>query len=61
MSRDSVVDEVREARDAYAKQFGYDLRAISQDLKEKERKSGRERVALPPRLTTQIRSAVSSS
>ncbi len=38
---DPIVEEVRKARDAYAKRFNYDLDAIYRDLKEKERKSGR--------------------
>jgi hypothetical protein len=47
MARDAIVDEVRAARDAYAKRFGYDLAAIVRDLKEQERKSGRKVVRLP--------------
>jgi len=35
--RDPIVEEVRRARDAYAKQFNYDLDAIYRDLKAKER------------------------
>ena len=49
MSRDSIVDEVRAAREAYASQFNFDLRAISRDLREKARISGRTIVSLPPR------------
>ena len=49
MAIDSIVAEVRQAREAYAKQFGYDLQAIHRDLKEKERASGRQVVSLPPR------------
>jgi hypothetical protein len=37
MDVDSVVQEVREIREAYAKLFEYDLRAIHLDLKERER------------------------
>jgi hypothetical protein len=39
---DPIVEEVRNARDAYAARFNYDLRAIFRDLKEQERKSGRK-------------------
>jgi hypothetical protein len=46
---DSVVREVREIREAYAKQFGYDLEAIHRDLKAQEQASGRKVVSLPPR------------
>jgi hypothetical protein len=46
---DSIVQEVREIRDAYAKQFGYDLKAICRDLKAQEQASGRKIVSFPPR------------
>ena len=46
---DSVVQEVREIREAYARQFGYDLDAIHRDLKAKEQASGRQVVSFPPR------------
>jgi hypothetical protein len=46
---DSIVREVREIREAYAKQFGYDLGAIHRDLKAQEQASGRKVVSLPPR------------
>ena len=46
---DSVVQEVREIREAYARQFGYDLKAIYRDLKAKEQASGRKIVSFPPR------------
>jgi hypothetical protein len=44
---DPIVEEVRKARDAYAKRFNYDLDAIYRDLKEKERQSGRVVVPCP--------------
>jgi hypothetical protein len=49
MDVDSVVQEVREIREAYAKLFEYDLRAIHLDLKERERASARKVVSFPPR------------
>ena len=48
MWKDPVVEEVRTIRDAYAKQFNYNLEAIYRDLKEQEAKSGWEVVSLPP-------------
>jgi hypothetical protein len=45
----SVVEDVRRIRKAYAKQFGYDLKAIYRDLKTKEQASGRQLVSFPPR------------
>lgn len=41
MTRDSVVDEVRAAREAYAARFGFDLAAIGRDLQARERAGGR--------------------
>jgi hypothetical protein len=46
---DDVMLEVRKIREAYAKQFAYDLQAIHRDLKEQEQASGRRIVSLPPR------------
>jgi hypothetical protein len=44
---DEIVEEVRRAREAYAKQFNYDLRAIFADIKKQQADSGREFVSLP--------------
>jgi hypothetical protein len=46
---DDIVVEVRKAREAYAKEFGYDLQAIHRDLKAQEQASDRRIVSLPPR------------
>ncbi len=37
---DPIVDEVRRIRDAHAAQFNYDLDAIFQDIKKREKESG---------------------
>jgi hypothetical protein len=37
---DPIVDEVRRVRDAHAARFAYDLDAIFQDIKNREKKSG---------------------
>jgi hypothetical protein len=42
---DPIVEEVRKARQAYAARFNYDLRAIYQDLKKQEKRSGRKVVS----------------
>lgn len=47
--KDPVVEEVRHWRDEYAAQFNYDLAAICRHLREKQKESGIEVVALPPR------------
>jgi hypothetical protein len=49
MQPDPIVEEVRAAREAYARRFGFDLRAICRDLRDQERRSDRELVSLPPR------------
>jgi hypothetical protein len=49
MEIDSVLQEVREIREAYAKQFDYDLQAIHRDLKQQEQTGGRKVVSFPPR------------
>jgi hypothetical protein len=45
MPRDSVVDEVRRARDQHAARFNYDLCAIAKDAQKRERKSGHKVVS----------------
>ena len=47
MSTDAIVEEVRQARQEYAKQFDYDLRAIAADLRIRE-KEHLDRLALFP-------------
>ena len=49
MALDSIVAEVRRAREAYAKQFHYDVQAMWRDLKARQHKSGRKVVALIPK------------
>ena len=44
-----IVEEVRQARDAYAKQFSYDLEAICRDLKTKEGQNRQRVVPCPPK------------
>ena len=47
--QDPIVEEVRRARDAYAKQFNYDLDAIYRDLKAKECQNSQRVVPCPPK------------
>jgi hypothetical protein len=49
MIEDPIVAEVRAARDAYARQFNYDLKAIVRDLRERQQAEGRKVVRLPPK------------
>jgi hypothetical protein len=50
---DPIVDEVRRVRDAHAARFNYDLDAIYDDIKERERLSGRTFVPPPDRTSVQ--------
>ena len=54
MWKDPIVEEVRKVRDAHAARFGYDLRAIYEDFKERERRSQRRVVYLPPKRPTLV-------
>ena len=47
--RDAIVDEVRKAREDYARQFDFDLDAICRDLRQKQQVSGVQVVSLPKR------------
>jgi hypothetical protein len=49
MAMDSIVAEVRQTREAYAKQCNYDVYAMWRDLKERQHKSGRQGVSLSPK------------
>jgi hypothetical protein len=44
--RDAIVDEVRKAREDYARQFDFDLDAISRDLRQKQQAAGSQVVTL---------------
>lgn len=44
-----IVDEVRAVRDSIAKEYGYDIAKIAKAIREREAKSGRTYVRLPPR------------
>lgn len=47
--RDPIVEEIRKVRQAHAARFHFDLDAIFQDFKQKERQSGRKIVSRPSR------------
>jgi hypothetical protein len=49
MTQDSIVAEVRKAREEIAKRFNYDLRAIIEDAKKRQALSGRDVVSFPPK------------
>jgi hypothetical protein len=45
MPGDPIVEEVRQSRDERAAKFGYDLRAIAEDARKRQRQSGRKVVS----------------
>ena len=47
--KDPIVEEVRRARDAHARQFNDDLDAIVEDLQKREKELGLATVSLPPK------------
>jgi hypothetical protein len=50
MFNDPIIEEIRQAREAHAAKFNYNLVAIYQDIKEQERKSGKTLVSYPAKL-----------
>ena len=52
MWRDPIVEEVRRYRQEYAAELNHDLKAICRDLRERQKKSGRKSVSLPPKRVT---------
>ncbi len=54
MWMDRIVEETRKIREEHAAKFNYDLEAIYVDLKEEEKKSGRNIVSLPPKQSIQV-------
>ncbi|GAB4157607.1 MAG: hypothetical protein Tsb009_34720 [Planctomycetaceae bacterium] len=49
MRDDPIVNEVRKAREEYAKRFDYDLSEIVQDLIKKQKQPGKNVVSFPPK------------
>jgi len=49
MFTDPIVEEVRSARQRHAARFGYDLRKIADDIRQREAKSGRRILSFPPK------------
>jgi len=49
MWNDPIVEEVREARQAYARKFNFDLQAIVADLRRQQADSNRTFLTLAPR------------
>jgi hypothetical protein len=49
MVRDPILEEVRSIRDAFAKEHGYEVKAIVAALQREEAESGRKVISLPPK------------
>ncbi len=54
MTVDTIVAEVRQAREALASQFKYDLHAMIQNATERQKTSGRKIVSFPPTRLQQV-------
>ena len=52
MRDDPIVDEIRKIRKEHTDKFNGDLHAICEDLRRRERESGRKFVSYPPRPVT---------
>ena len=60
MWKDPIVEEVRKIREEHAALFGYDLKAIFEDLKKTEKMSLRKVVSLPPKRLKERQASVVS-
>jgi len=47
--KDPIVEEVRKTRDAHAAKFNFNLHAICEDLRQKEKSCGHPVISLPPK------------
>ncbi len=47
--KDSIVEEIRTIRDAHAARFQFNLHAICENLRKKEKTCGHTIVSLPPK------------
>jgi len=57
MQNDPVVDAVRRIRQAYAKRFTFDLRAMVADLRRKEQEHPDCLVSFPPKPVRRLKTA----
>jgi len=55
MWRDPVVNETRELREKYASKFNHNLDSIFEDIRERQKKSGRKRASFSPHKPKQRR------
>jgi len=57
MWQDPIVEEVRKTREAHAQKFNYDLKAIFQDIKKREKESGNNFITFCPEKVKIVKSA----
>jgi len=58
MWQDPIVAEVRQAREAHATQFNFDLQAIYHALKAQEKQSQRKKASFAPKRIPSIKTAM---
>jgi hypothetical protein len=51
MNPDPVIQEVREAKESVAAEYGHDIRTLMEDLMHRQKEFGERLVSLPPRKT----------
>lgn len=49
MATNPILDEIYRVREEYAREFGFDLQALGNDLRKKQREFGGPVVSLPPK------------
>ena len=49
MYTDPIIDEIRKYRDQYAARFNYDVKAMLEDIRRRQKESGRKTVTRTPK------------
>lgn len=49
MYTDPIIDEIRRFRDEYAARFNYDVTAMLDDIRRRQKASGKKTVSRPPK------------
>ena len=49
MATNPILDEIYRVREEYAREFGFDLQALGNDLRKKQQEFGGPVVSLPPK------------
>ena len=57
MQNDPVIEEVRRIRHVYAKRFGFDMRAMCNDLRQKEQAHPGRLVSFDPKPVRRLKTA----